>query len=103
MKLQPRLPLLLACIAATAAASTDQAWQVTRRLRCMPQAQLCWQSYSSAAHTGRRYGMLDPTTASDTGLPLTCRAVFIVGPDKVLARWLLPLLPLLLSLSCATT
>ena len=28
--------------------------------------------------------MLDPSTASDTGLPLTCRAVFIVGPDKKL-------------------
>ena len=28
--------------------------------------------------------MLDPSTASDQGLPLTCRAVFIVGPDKKL-------------------
>lgn len=28
--------------------------------------------------------MLDPSTASDQGLPLTCRAVFVVGPDKKL-------------------
>lgn len=31
-----------------------------------------------------QYGMLDPSNLGDTGLPLTCRAVFIVGPDKKL-------------------
>lgn len=31
-----------------------------------------------------KYGMLDPSNLGDTGLPLTCRAVFIVGPDKKL-------------------
>lgn len=28
-----------------------------------------------------RYGMLDPANKDDTGLPLTIRAVFIIGPD----------------------
>jgi 1-Cys peroxiredoxin 6 len=28
------------------------------------------------------YGMLDPDEVDKTGIPLTCRAVFIVGPDK---------------------
>ena len=32
----------------------------------------------------RRYGMLDPNIKDKEGLPLTCRAVFIVGPDKKL-------------------
>ena len=31
-----------------------------------------------------RYGMLDPNIKDKEGLPLTCRAVFIVGPDKKL-------------------
>ena len=30
------------------------------------------------------YGMLDPEEKTAAGLPLTCRAVFIVGPDKKL-------------------
>ncbi|CAI8056709.1 Peroxiredoxin-6 [Geodia barretti] len=29
-------------------------------------------------------GMLDPVEKDKAGLPLTCRAVFIVGPDKKL-------------------
>ena len=32
----------------------------------------------------RRYGMLDPNIKDKEGLPLTCRAVFIIGPDKKL-------------------
>ena len=31
-----------------------------------------------------QYGMLDPSNIGDTGLPLTCRAVFVIGPDKKL-------------------
>ena len=31
------------------------------------------------------YGMLDPEEKDDEGLPLTCRAVFIIKPDKSLA------------------
>jgi hypothetical protein len=30
------------------------------------------------------YGMLDPNIQDKEGLPLTCRAVFIIGPDKKL-------------------
>ena len=30
------------------------------------------------------YGMLDPVAKSSDGVPLTCRAVFIIGPDKKL-------------------
>mmetsp|Transcript_26662 Transcript_26662/g.50673 ORF Transcript_26662/g.50673 Transcript_26662/m.50673 type:complete len:270 (-) Transcript_26662:216-1025(-) len=30
------------------------------------------------------YGMLDPDEKSAAGLPMTCRAVFIIGPDKTL-------------------
>ena len=28
------------------------------------------------------YGMMDPDERDAKGLPLTCRAVFIIGPDK---------------------
>ncbi|CEM38360.1 unnamed protein product [Vitrella brassicaformis CCMP3155] len=31
-----------------------------------------------------KYGMLDPSEKDKDGLPLTCRAVFIIGPDKKL-------------------
>lgn len=31
-----------------------------------------------------KYGMLDPSIKDKEGLPLTCRAVFIIGPDKKL-------------------
>jgi 1-Cys peroxiredoxin 6 len=31
-----------------------------------------------------KYGMLDPSITDKEGLPLTCRAVFIIGPDKKL-------------------
>jgi len=31
-----------------------------------------------------KFGMLDPVEKDKAGLPLTCRAVFIVGPDKKL-------------------
>lgn len=31
-----------------------------------------------------RYGMLDPDEIDKAGIPLTARAVFIVGPDKKL-------------------
>ncbi|KAI6660880.1 Peroxiredoxin-6-like [Oopsacas minuta] len=34
-------------------------------------------------------GMLDPVEKDKTGLPLTCRAVFIIGPDKKLKLSLL--------------
>jgi alkyl hydroperoxide reductase subunit AhpC len=30
------------------------------------------------------YGMIDPELKDAEGLPLTCRSVFIVGPDKKL-------------------
>jgi len=30
------------------------------------------------------FGMIDPDEKDATGLPLTCRAVFIIGPDKTL-------------------
>lgn len=29
-------------------------------------------------------GMLDPVERDKDGLPLTCRAVFVIGPDKTL-------------------
>ena len=28
------------------------------------------------------YGMLDPEAIDSKGLPLTCRSMFIIGPDK---------------------
>ena len=28
------------------------------------------------------YGMLDPDEIDSKGLPLTCRSMFIIGPDK---------------------
>jgi len=31
-----------------------------------------------------RLGMLDPVAKDDKGIPLTCRAVFVIGPDKKL-------------------
>eukprot|EP00877_Chromochloris_zofingiensis_P004609 jgi/Chrzof1/14149/Cz08g26250.t1 len=31
-----------------------------------------------------KYGMIDPELKDKAGLPLTCRAVFIIGPDKKL-------------------
>lgn len=31
-----------------------------------------------------KLGMLDPVAKDDKGIPLTCRAVFIIGPDKKL-------------------
>lgn len=31
-----------------------------------------------------KFGMLDPDEKDNAGLPLTCRAVFIIGPDKKL-------------------
>merc|ERR1712018_584569 len=35
------------------------------------------------------YGMMDPDELDSKGLPLTCRAVFIIGPDKKLKLSLL--------------
>lgn len=35
------------------------------------------------------YGMVDPEEKSASGLPMTCRAVFIIGPDKKLKLSLL--------------
>ncbi len=35
------------------------------------------------------YGMLDPEEKDKAGLPLTCRAVFVIGPDKRLKLSLL--------------
>jgi len=35
------------------------------------------------------YGMMDPDEKDSAGLPLTCRAVFIIGPDKRLKLSLL--------------
>mmetsp|Transcript_6014 Transcript_6014/g.20530 ORF Transcript_6014/g.20530 Transcript_6014/m.20530 type:complete len:251 (+) Transcript_6014:2771-3523(+) len=32
----------------------------------------------------KQYGMIDPEEKSATGLPMTCRAVFIIGPDATL-------------------
>ncbi|MRC57037.1 redoxin domain-containing protein, partial [Bacillus thuringiensis] len=29
-----------------------------------------------------KFGMLDPDEKDNKGMPLSCRAVFIVGPDK---------------------
>eukprot|EP00238_Polyblepharides_amylifera_P000821 CAMPEP_0196571492 /NCGR_PEP_ID=MMETSP1081-20130531/1659_1 /TAXON_ID=36882 /ORGANISM="Pyramimonas amylifera, Strain CCMP720" /LENGTH=253 /DNA_ID=CAMNT_0041888461 /DNA_START=64 /DNA_END=825 /DNA_ORIENTATION=+ len=31
-----------------------------------------------------KYGMLDPEEKNAAGLPMTCRAVFVIGPDKTL-------------------
>jgi 1-Cys peroxiredoxin 6 len=31
-----------------------------------------------------KFGMVDPDEQDDKGMPLTCRAVFIIGPDKKL-------------------
>lgn len=31
-----------------------------------------------------QFGMIDPDEKDDKGMPLTCRAVFIIGPDKKL-------------------
>ena len=35
------------------------------------------------------YGMMDPDEKDAAGLPLTCRAVFVIGPDKRLKLSLL--------------
>jgi len=44
--------------------------------------------YPIIADEGRnlavKLGMIDPAEKTDKGMPLTCRAVFIVGPDKKL-------------------
>jgi len=44
--------------------------------------------YPIIADPGRelavKFGMLDPDEKDSTGMPLTCRAVFIIGPDKKL-------------------
>lgn len=37
----------------------------------------------------KQFGMIDPDEKDDQGMPLTCRAVFIVGPDKKLKLALL--------------
>ncbi len=37
-----------------------------------------------SANATRRYGMLDPSNKDSNDLPLTIRAVFIIGPDKKL-------------------
>merc|ERR1712099_87071 len=31
-----------------------------------------------------KYSMLDPVAKDNAGMPLTCRAVFVIGPDKKL-------------------
>ena len=36
-----------------------------------------------------KFGMIDPDEKDATGMPLTCRAVFLVGPDKRLKLSLL--------------
>ncbi len=41
-------------------------------------------TYISHVSVWFRYGMLDPDEIDNTGIPLTARAVFIVGPDKKL-------------------
>jgi len=30
------------------------------------------------------FGMLDPDEKDSTGMPLTCRSLFVIGPDKKL-------------------
>merc|ERR1712110_1398956 len=37
----------------------------------------------------KKYGMLDPVAKDNAGIPLTCRAVFVIGPDKTLKLSLL--------------
>ena len=32
------------------------------------------------------YGMLDPDEIDSKGLPLTCRSMFIIGPDKYVLK-----------------
>ena len=43
-------------------------------------------SYPIIADPSRKiateYGMMDPDEKDSAGLPLTCRAVFVIGPDK---------------------
>lgn len=50
-------------------------------------------SYPIIADPGRQlavtYGMIDPEEKNAAGLPMTCRAVFIIGPDKKLKLSLL--------------
>ncbi len=45
-------------------------------------------SYPIVADPDRKvaklYGMLDPVEKDKKGIPLTCRAVFVIGPDKTL-------------------
>jgi 1-Cys peroxiredoxin 6 len=36
-----------------------------------------------------QFGMIDPDEKDATGMPLTCRAVFLLGPDKRLKLSLL--------------
>lgn len=36
-----------------------------------------------------KFGMMDPVDKDADGLPLTCRAVFLIGPDKKLKLSLL--------------
>merc|ERR1712241_1642485 len=37
----------------------------------------------------KKYGMLDPVAKDNAGIPLTCRAAFVIGPDKTLKLSLL--------------
>ena len=50
-------------------------------------------NYPIIADEGRdlavKFGMVDPEEKDKDGLPLTCRAVFIIGPDKKLKLLLL--------------
>jgi len=56
----------------------------------MPMSQVNWacqgsqHTYTSHVSVWFRYGMLDPDEIDKAGIPLTARAVFIVGPDKKL-------------------
>ena len=53
-------------------------------LTYLPRTAVTYIAKLDPADATRRYGMLDPSNKDSNDLPLTIRAVFIIGPDKKL-------------------
>jgi len=68
------------------ALSVDTAEHHQQWIKDINEVNSCTVDYPIIEDTDRRisclYGMLDQTLLTDTGLPLTVRSVFVIGPDK---------------------
>lgn len=53
-------------------------------LMYLPRTAVSYIAKLGSANAPCRYGMLDPSNKDSNDLPLTIRAVFIIGPDKKL-------------------